>query len=60
MVGAHPYQLQSYTNLKLGYVEVRLGCNNFASCSTGNSKMVNSSRLKSFNILEFPDLVGVP
>ena len=29
VVGAFRYQLQSYTNLKLCYVEVRLGCNNY-------------------------------
>ena len=28
-VGAFRYQLQCYTNLKLGWVVVRLGCNNF-------------------------------
>ena len=37
-VGSFPYQLQSYTNLKLGKVEVRLGCNNIKIIYCGLSR----------------------
>ena len=46
VVGSFPYQLQSYTNLKLGKDEVRLGCNNMEKNETKTDLWCGPDQLK--------------